>query len=40
MGEACGTHGGEETNLQVLARNPEGQIPLGMPRQDGRIILK
>jgi len=31
---------GEETNVQVYARNHEGQIPLGRPRQDGRIILK
>jgi hypothetical protein len=40
MGGARSTHEGDEKSYETLVGKSEGQIPLGRPDVDGKIILK
>jgi hypothetical protein len=39
MGRVCSEHGEMRNRYTIFAGKPEGKIPLGRPKIDGRIIL-
>jgi len=41
MGRACGTYGGRRGVYRILVGTPEGEMPLGRPRQrwEGNIKM-